>query len=331
MNKMSMSKIKSFGISDAPQKSMRVLMSIDDQKRFVRAVKKKCNLKWEDFGKLCGVKGKTAKVNYCFKGRTLPLDGASQLSLISGIPLPPHKILPANWGQIQGGKASRNLSFENPPYSKELAELLGILMGDGCIFKSYNKRRKRNEHFILVTGHSRELSYYQTTVRPLFMKIFGIRGYIYKRHGQNTIVFVTRSMRIYEFLKLAGMPEGTKNKSEAFVIPAWVSANINFVKACVRGLTDTDGTVFKSHGRWINIQYKFASKSLVQSLRDELMRMGYHPTKIETLKKFNQENGKTNICWQFYLSRRNEIRNFAREIGFSNTLLKNKYEEAINL
>ena len=256
-------------VLNAPQDSVRVLMAVKDQVRFVRTVKRKCEFTWEDIGKFCGVKGLTAKVNYSIKGRTLPFKGASCLSSVSGIPLPPHKLVPANWGRIKGGERTRRKFYlRNPQHSRELAELLGILMGDGCIFKSRSKRTQKDAYFILVTGHSRELDYYEATVRPAFVKLFGVRGYLHERRGQNTLRFLIKSKRIYEYFKLAGLPEGKKNKSEAFLIPKWVASNMNFTRACVRGLTDTDGAIIRSHGRWINIQYKFASKSLIQSLRN---------------------------------------------------------------
>lgn len=329
MDKVSKTGIEPPSILITSPKPMRVLMHIDDQRRFVRTIKMRCNLTWRDFGKLCGVKGPTAKVNYFFKGRTLPLEGALYISFISGVPLPPHRILPANWGQIKGGqKTLQKFSFKNPTYSEELAELLGILMGDGCIFKSRNKKNQKEGYFILITGHSREFEYYETIIRPIFVKLFDVRGYLYKRRGQNTLRFITKSRRIYEFLKLAGMPEGTKNKSETFAIPNWITANPDFTKACIRGLTDTDGAVFKSHGRWINIYYKFASNSLVQSLHAALVKLGYHPTRIGKVCTLNPESGRTSVCWQFYLSRRDEIRKFANEIGFDNPLLNEKYRNA---
>lgn len=304
-------------------------MSPTEQKQFIYTIKTKCNLTWNELGRICGVKGETVKINYYLRGVTLPLNGALTMSDISCVPLPPHKLLPANWGQIKGGQATlRKFSWHPPPYSDELAELLGILMGDGCLCKFYDRREQRKRHIIEVTGHSHELRYYETVVRPIFMKLFGIRGYLYKRRGQNTLRFITKSRRIYEFLKSVGMPEGTKNKSKTFVIPNWIIETPNFAKACIRGLTDTDGTVFKSHGRWINICYKFGSNSLIQSLHDALVKLGYHPTRIGKVYNFNPESRRTHVCWQFYLSRHDEIMRFADEIGFHNFLLNEKYQNA---
>lgn len=305
-------------------------MHLIDQRRFIRAVKIKCNLTWKELGKICGVKGKTVKVNYYLRGFTLPLNTTSAMSNISGVSLPSHKLLPADWGRMKGAQTIfKKFSLKNPSsYSEELAELIGILMGDGCLCKFYYRRERREKYLIEITGHARELRYYEEVIRPLFEKLFGARGYLHNRSGQQTLIFVVKSKRIYQFLKSVGMPEGTKNKCETFVIPSWILVNSSFTKACIRGLTDTDGAVFKSHGRWVNIQYKFASRSLTQSLHNALVRISYHPTRIGKVLNFNPESKRTNVCWQFYLSRGDEVRRFANEIGFNNFLLREKYRNA---
>lgn len=316
-------------VIEVKKEKLRALMFPIEQKQFIRTVKMRCNLTWKELGKICGVNGVTVKVNYYLRGVTIPLNGALAMSNISGVPLPSHKLLPVNWGRMKGAQTTfEKFSLKNPSSrSEELAELLGILMGDGCLCKFYNRKEQREKYLIEITGHLRELRYYEIVIRPLFEKLFSARGYLHSRSGQNTLVFVIKSKRIYKFFKSVGMPEGVKNKSEKFVIPEWVIANPEFIKACIRGLTDTDGTVFKSHGRWVNIQYKFASESLTRSLHSALVKIGYHPTRIREKLQFNPESRKTNICWEFYLSRRNEIDKFASEIGFNNVWLKEKYQD----
>jgi len=53
--------------------------------------------------------------------------------------------------------------------------------------------------------------------------------------------------------------------------------------------------------------------------------------KIKKKPQFNPESGKTNTCWQFYLSRQNEVNKFASEIGFNNTWLKERYQNGSKL
>ncbi len=315
-------------IENKKEKQMRVFMRLPDQKQFVRSAKMKCNLTWKEIGKLCGVNGNTAKVDYGFRGSTLPLDGALGLSNISGIPLPPHRLLPANWGQIKSAQmTSRKAYLKNPSsYSEELAELLGILMGDGCLYRGYDKEERSEKYFTYISGHSHEFRYYEAVIRPIFKKLFDVQGYFYRRRNQNSLVLVIKSKRIYDFLKSAGMPERTKNTNKKFTIPEWIMKNPNFIKACIRGLTDTDGTVFKSHGRWVNFQYKFASKPLTRSLHRAFVKIGYHPTRVKKNLRFNPKSGKTSVCWQFYLSQHGDVDRFVREIGFSNEWLKEKVQ-----
>ena len=300
---------------------MRVFMSIDNQRRFVRGVKMRCNLTWKEFGKQCRVSGQTAKVNYYYRGNTLPSDCAGHISKISGIELPPHVLLPDNWGQVKGGLAFLHKSLsKNPGLCEDLAEFIGILLGDGCIFKSYSKKEQKHFFFVLVTGHLHDLKYYQSTVRPLVRKLFHVSGYMQRR--ENTLAFLIKSRRIYDFLRSADMPDGEKVRNEALSIPEWITQKPEFLKACIRGITDTDGSVFRS-GKGARIQYKFASKSLTKSMQNALISLGYHPTQVRRTESFNKE--RNYIGWRFYLSRQNEIDRFVYDIGFRNNWHKKRY------
>lgn len=300
---------------------MRVFMSLEDQRHFIRSVKKRCDLTWEKFGELCGINGQTAKVNY-YRGSTLPSDCARFLSKISGVELPPHVLLPDNWGQVKGGLATlRKCLSKNPSLCEDLAEFIGILLGDGCIFRSYSKKERKYLFFVLVTGHWHDLGYYQSKLRPLVKKLFQVNGYMQRR--ENTLRFLIKSKRIHDFLESVGMPDGEKARNEALSIPKWIAQRPEFLRACVRGITDTDGSIFRSGKNGARIQYKFASKSLTKSVQEALASLGYHPTQVLRTVSFHE--GGNYIGWRFYLSRQDEIDRFVDEIGFKNSWHEVRY------
>lgn len=305
---------------------MRILMKLKDQRKFLRAVKEKCKLSWKELGRLCGVGSSTAKVNYFFRGNTLPLDKAQHLAHLSGLPLPPHQLLLDNWGQIKGGLISSRkarVAFKNPKFSADLAELVGILLGDGCIFRGYSKSEQRPIFLVNFTSHVRDEEYYQSRVRPMIRRQFGVNGYLQRR--KNTIVLVLRSKRVYGLLKSVGMPEGKKIRSNTFLIPEWIKSNPDFLKACVRGITDTDGSIFRSGKNGVRIQYKFASALFTNSLHEALIKLGYHPGQVNKTESFSRIREKRYVGWRFYISKQEDIDRFVVEIGFGNKWHEKRY------
>lgn len=303
-------------------------MGLENQRQFIRAVKTKCNMTWRELGALCGVKGPTVKINYYLRGKTIPLAAALQLSSASEIGLPPHELLPDNWGQIKGGSViSHDSASKNPGLCKDLAELVGVLFGDGCIFRSYDKSEGKYVFFTMSTGHLHDFEYYRFAIRPIVKKLFDVSGCIYLR--QNTVIFAIKSKRIYEFLKSIGMPEGEKVKNEPLLIPRWIMSSAEFLKAFIRGVTDTDGSIFKDHENYLRIQYKFASESFLKCLHGALARLGYQPTNVARVESFHPRRQKTYVSWRFYLGKQKEIERFVNEIGFRNSWHKRRYSNFV--
>ena len=55
--------------------------------------------------------------------------------------------------------------MKNPSYKTALAELLGIILGDGSLHKT--------EYRVTIVGSLEDYEYYQKSVLPLFAKVFG--------------------------------------------------------------------------------------------------------------------------------------------------------------
>jgi len=48
-------------VIEARNEKLRVFMSPREQKQFIRTIKTKCDLTWNELGRICGVKGETVK------------------------------------------------------------------------------------------------------------------------------------------------------------------------------------------------------------------------------------------------------------------------------
>src|SRR6267143_2343985 len=177
--------------------------------------------------------------------------------------------------------------------TEKQSEMLGVLYGDGSVSKNHGSFR------IAVTGHKFDDSEYLIgRVRPMFKELFQTSLKVLLVKDENTIILYAYSKQVALTLHEWGMPLGRKKLSQ--LTPAVALDEISFV----RGLFDTDGCVYRKYGPYRQIQFKFASTSLVVYLRECLARLGFHPTSIAS----------DDTKFRFYLSRQGEVDHFFRVV-----------------
>ena len=181
------------------------------------------------------------------------------------------------------------------------------MFGDG---NSYFKRGyKIGIYAVRITGDSRyDKPYLGIFVNHLVENLFGLKGKIsYPKHG-NVIVISFYSIKLIQKLNELGFPPGDKIKNK-LKIPEWIKSNQIFYKAFIRGLIDTDGSIFRMSNQdpqLLRISLTNFIPDLLDEIRNGLIDMGFNPSKI--------------ICNKhFYLSRKDNITKYIKEIGFSNS------------
>ena len=191
-------------------------------------------------------------------------------------------------------------SIQTPPYSERLAELFGILIGDGGI----------TPFQVRVTVDKKTDKEYSKYVKQLFEDLFGVRASAYELDNRPTIDIVVSRKLLVTYLNQRGLPIGNKIRQE-IDIPGWIKPNREFSKACVRGIFDTDGCVyFDSHKikernyKSINLAITSASGKLLFSIYEILAREGLAPTisssrsirirKSEQVRQFFDKIGSRN-------------------------------------
>ena len=120
----------------------------------------------------------------------------------------------------------------NPPKSVELAELVGIMMGDGGL----------SNYQATITLHHTDDRDYIAFVAKKIEKLFRIKPAIYHRQEISVCNVVVSRKGIVAYLHSLGLPIGNKIR-QGLDIPEWIKKNEKFALACVRGLIDTDGSV----------------------------------------------------------------------------------------
>ena len=191
--------------------------------------------------------------------------------------------------------------------------MLGIFFGDGSMSKIRSSIR------ISITGHKFDDSEYLIgRVRPMFEELFQTSLKVLLVKDENTMILYLYSKRVGLTLHEWGMPFGRKKMSR--LTPTVALDEVPFI----RGVFDTDGCVYRKYGLYLQIQFKFASVSLLEYVRQNLSKLGFHPTSITS----------DDTKFRFYLSRQAEVDRFFRIIEpknrkhlrrFQNTPRKQSY------
>jgi len=204
-----------------------------------------------------------------------------------------------------------------------LAEIYGALIGDGCLSQYPTKDRNNPKKVILFTGHlSHDFDYYVKIIRPIFIKEFNTKGYIYKREKYNCIRYVLSNNVAFEFFKKSGFPIGKKLK---LGIPRSILLENKKSISCVRGIFDTDGSIYqryskkyKNHAKHYNyhvIQFKMNSKEVIKQIKLILENNNIKTNKIIKDKK----------CYVLRITNQKEIDKFMQLIKPNNRYHRERY------
>lgn len=198
--------------------------------------------------------------------------------------------------KVAGGKASYNSRRHNlndiftrtkiskPKLGHELAEFIGISMGDGSISDYQVSISLNDEDDIEFIGYVAKVS----------ESLFGIQPFIQKRKGSKCSCVVLSSIELVEFLVDLGLPKGDKIRAK-LDIPDWILSDLDLSRACVRGLFDTDGSIFLEKHTINGKKYAYprmsfvsASEELRESVYQVYVDLGFNP-KIRNNRSVNLE------------------------------------------
>ncbi|MFA6551989.1 MAG: LAGLIDADG family homing endonuclease [Candidatus Paceibacterota bacterium] len=184
--------------------------------------------------------------------------------------------------------------------NEDMAELFGILLGDGHI-----------SHFqVSVTLGTKELEYVQY-ICSLMNKIFGVCPKVCLRKTGHRDVYLGSVFLTNWFLKHGLV--NNKVKSQVGV-PKWIFSRKVFMNRFLRGFFDTDGSIYKLR---FGIQISFNNRSmpLLQSSQIMLKRLGYKSSEVSSYK--------------VYLTKISDVKRFFLDISPKNQKHQRRYQEFI--
>ncbi|VVC02797.1 tRNA-splicing ligase RtcB [Candidatus Bilamarchaeum dharawalense] len=195
---------------------------------------------------------------------------------------------------------------------EQLAEILGIFLGDGSIY--INKQHGVIQ--IVITGHlQNDFNYLVHYVKPLLEKNLSAKFRI-KQHRFNAIQIYNQSKYVAIKLNRLGFPSGNKVKNNV-EIPSWVFGSRKYIRACIRGLIDTDGSVCPITGRnYPYIWFKCRIPKLRKSFSKAMNLLNY---------RISNWSIRKDHVGQTYIGQKSLIYRYYKEIGFNNTYHKDRF------
>lgn len=180
------------------------------------------------------------------------------------------------WSEIGKHKrqiilAPREISI--PRKSSSLAELIGIIMGDGGL-----------STYQLTISLNRDTDrLFASFVIARLRELFSVRPQVSNPKDSNVLRITVSRKALVDHLHTLGLPVGHKIRHQ-LDIPDWIKRNQVYARACVRGLVDTDGCVvihrYHSKNRFYSykkLTFTSASRRLLESVALVLETNSMHP------------------------------------------------------
>lgn len=205
--------------------------------------------------------------------------------------------------------------------TKELAEDIGIMVGDGNI--GFFSGAGHGNYEVGVTGNMITDHYYLSDhVNKLKLKLFGLKFRFETRYYINTCKLRVYSKGMVNFYnRIIGLPLG--HKKDIGVPDIIMDSDIEIRGTFLRGLADTDMTlVFKRTDKNVLhypvIKLGTASKYLVLDIKRILNDIGFEPSICCDMKSYHIKTKKTYTTNQLYLNGKHNLKKWVEKIGFSN-------------
>lgn len=157
------------------------------------------------------------------------------------------------------------------------AEFIGILFGDGHVGK----------YQTTITLDSETDAEYANFVASLIKKHFQITPHIRKRRSARALELCISSVEFSSKMIQCGMIEGNKIHGD-FKIPEWIFRSDAYLAAFIRGIFDTDGSIYLERKIARGKAYFYMGMTITSAapiLRNDLLlafqKLGFAPTCTE--------------------------------------------------
>ncbi len=189
------------------------------------------------------------------------------------------------------------------------AELIGALIGDGYTYRNNRKYQ------IGYVGHPVTDKEYFEYLKELIKKEWRKDPKI--KFRERGLRMVINSKEVCSFLLDELKIITGKEKSRDITIPSQILSDWSLTKSTIRGIFDTDGTVFAVKkprvDQYPSIELTTISERLAKQIKQILETQGFRVSKIWSFKQKS-----INLCYRFSLHGQRNLQKWLDLIGFSN-------------
>ena len=189
--------------------------------------------------------------------------------------------------------------------SAKLAEFFGIMLGDGCC----------SSNQITISGGTIDGTYISEYIPKLVAELFN-RKVNFRKIAIESLDCLLHSVDVSSMLRSMGFSSPKTNCQ----IPNFYFQNLVLLKACVRGLFDTDGGLHRHHAKSAQLKFTNKSAAIVDSLQCALLQLGFKPVRTMDHKEKN-----THALYLFS----SDVKKYFDEIGSSNPKNQLKFKKWI--
>ncbi len=206
---------------------------------------------------------------------------------------------------------------------EKISELIGIIIGDG------NLDNCQKHYRIGITGDPINDKEYFFYIQSLIKKIWNKDVKIAHR-GLGIRIVVNSKSAFAEITQKYGLPIG-EGKCHKVIIPKVIEKDWNHAKHTIRGIVDTDGSIFVANKsgcpNYPSIEITTTSIKLAEQLRSILLSNGF---RVANIWCDRPRTPNSLPSYKVPLNGKENVRKWLDEIGFSNPVKRRKAEKAIH-
>ncbi len=200
----------------------------------------------------------------------------------------------------------------------KVAELIGAIIGDGCI----RYKPMISQYYVEIVGDPNNEQEYFKYLSKILIEELNLKAFIKVRErGLRLKVY---SKELIEFLVYKLKLPPNKEKCQNIFIPKIIFNDEYLLRSCLRGIMDTDGSIFLANKGYRKdyptIEISTTSIKLALQLKEAIsqnFRIGFR----------NYKPGNFHRIYRISLNGDKMVQKWHQKIGFSNTRNLNKYKK----
>jgi len=195
--------------------------------------------------------------------------------------------------------------------SESLAEMFGIILGDGRI--RWDPAGKHYQLDVILNWVDEKD--YVLYVKDLLIKEFQSHPKISRQVNEDGsvgkgIYLTIYSKKIVQELISLGLFSGNKVKNQVKV-PKWIKGCKTFILACLKGLFDTDGSIFPvMKENAIKMNFKNGSLPLVEDFKEMTELFEIKTSKISSYSENSEKTGESSTTYIVQIQARSQVKKF---------------------